>query len=111
MSVKCISNSSPIFTETLALPDLGADFFSPNLNQSAFKKCGSRLYVPGHSGHTNPQVVGVEHVELLHGLEVLFVLLGHLRDLEQPDLALVVDQGSSLHVSPGLVSHLNIFSI
>ena len=55
----------------------------------------------------DPEVVGVEDAELLDRLEVLDVLLGHLRHLQQPQLPLVLDQGAALHVRPRLVRHLN----
>ena len=48
----------------------------------------------------DPQVVGVEHLELLDGLEILLVVLGDLRDLEETKFAAVLDQGASLNVSP-----------
>lgn len=55
----------------------------------------------------DPQVVSVEVLELLDGLELLGVLLGDLGNLEKSDLAIVVDQGSSLDISSGLVGQLH----
>ena len=36
----------------------------------------------------------------------LFVFLGDLGHLQQPQLTLVLYEGTALHISPGLVSHL-----
>lgn len=55
----------------------------------------------------DPQVVGVEVLELLDALELLHVLLGHLGNLQQSHLALVVDQGTTLDVSSGLIGQLH----
>ena len=38
------------------------------------------------SGLPHPEVIGVEDIELLDGLEVVFVLLGHLGHLQQAQL-------------------------
>lgn len=54
-----------------------------------------------------PDVVGVEVLELLDRLELVDVLLGHLGDLEQADLAVRIDNGTTLDVSLGLVSQLH----
>lgn len=51
-----------------------------------------------------PQIVGVEDLELLDRLEILDVLRGHLGDFEKTDSALVVDQRTTLDVGLGLVS-------
>ena len=51
-----------------------------------------------------PEVVGVEDLELLDRLEVLDVLRGNLGNLEKTNGALVVDQGTTLDVGLGLVS-------
>lgn len=53
-----------------------------------------------------PQVVGVEDLELLNGLEVLNVLRGNLGDFEKADGALVVDEGTTLDIGLGLVGDL-----
>jgi len=50
-----------------------------------------------------PDVVGVEDLELPGGAELVQVVLGHLRDLKQPCLALVVDNGTTLDIRLGLV--------
>lgn len=55
----------------------------------------------------DPEIVGVEDLELGDGLEVIHVVGGHLGDLEEADIALVVNQGSSLDVSAGLISDLH----
>ena len=55
----------------------------------------------------HPDVVGVEVLELLDGLELVDVLLGDLGDLEQAGLALVVDDGATLDVGLGLVRQLH----
>ncbi|RUS14536.1 hypothetical protein BC938DRAFT_477312 [Jimgerdemannia flammicorona] len=60
-----------------------------------------------NGAQVDPQVVGVKNLELLDRLEVLHVLRGHLRDLEKPDLTLVVNKGATLDVSLGLVRHLH----
>ncbi|KAG5463032.1 MAG: hypothetical protein BJ554DRAFT_2252, partial [Olpidium bornovanus] len=64
----------------------------------------------------DPDVIGVKDLEFLDGLEILdlstkkdvrsqktHVLGRHLRDLEQPYVALVIDEGSSLYVGLSLV--------
>ena len=43
-----------------------------------------------------PQVICVEELEGLDRLEVVHMLLGHLRDLKQPQLVLVLDQRATL---------------
>ena len=48
----------------------------------------------------HPQVVCVEDLELLDRLEVLFMVFGHLGHLQKAQLSSVLDQGSSLNVSP-----------
>jgi hypothetical protein len=57
----------------------------------------------------HPDVVGVEVLELLDGLELVDVLLGDLSDLEEAGLglALVVDDGATLDISLGLVGQLH----
>lgn len=54
-----------------------------------------------------PDVVGVEVLELLDRLELVDVLLGHLGDFQQADGALVVDNGTTLDVGLGLVGQLH----
>lgn len=54
-----------------------------------------------------PDVVGVEVLELLDRLELVDVLLGDLGNLEESDRALVVDDGTTLDVSLGLVGQLH----
>ena len=55
----------------------------------------------------HPDVVRVEVLELLDGLELVDVLLGHLGNLQQTGLALVVDDGTTLDISLGLVGQLH----
>lgn len=55
----------------------------------------------------DPQVVSVEVLELLDGLELLGVLLGDLGNLEKSHLTVVVNQGSSLDIGSGLVGQLH----
>jgi len=55
----------------------------------------------------HPDVVGVEVLELLDGLELVDVLFGNLGDLEQADLAVLVNDGTTLNISLGLVSQLH----
>ena len=55
----------------------------------------------------HPDVVGVEVLELLDGLELVDVLLGHLGNLQQTGLALVVDDGTTLDIGLGLVGQLH----
>lgn len=54
-----------------------------------------------------PNVVGVEELERLHRLEVVDVLVRHLRDFQQPQLVLVLNQRSTLHVSSRLVRYFH----
>lgn len=55
----------------------------------------------------HPDVVGVEVLELLDGLELVDVILGHLGNFEQTDLAVVVDDGTTLDISLSLVRQLH----
>lgn len=57
--------------------------------------------------NVHPDVVGVEVLELLDRLELVDVLLGHLSNLEQTDGALVVNDGTTLDISLGLVGQLH----
>ncbi len=50
----------------------------------------------------DPEIVGVEHAELLDALEVLFVIFGNLSDFQQPQLVVVLNQCASLDISPVL---------
>ncbi|GAO50234.1 hypothetical protein G7K_4366-t1 [Saitoella complicata NRRL Y-17804] len=58
-------------------------------------------------GEGEPDVVGVEVLELLDGLELLNVLGRNLSDLEKTDGALVLDNGTTLDIGLGLVSQLH----
>jgi len=55
----------------------------------------------------HPDVVGVEVLELLDGLELVDVLLRDLGDLKETGLSLVVNDGATLDVSLGLVGKLH----
>ena len=55
----------------------------------------------------HPDVVGVEVLELLDGLELVDVLLGDLSDFQQADLALGVNDGTTLDIGLGLVGQLH----
>ena len=55
----------------------------------------------------DPQIIGVEDLELAHGLEILDVLVWHLSDFEQTDPSIVIDQSTTLDVRLGLVGHLH----
>ena len=55
----------------------------------------------------DPEVVRVEDLELANGLEVLDVLVWYLRDLEQTDRAIVVDEGTTLNIRLRLVRNLH----
>jgi len=55
----------------------------------------------------HPDVVGVEVLELLDRLELVDVLLGNLCDFEKTGLALVVNDGTTLDISLGLVGQLH----
>lgn len=55
----------------------------------------------------HPDVVGVEVLELLDGLELVDMLLGDLSNLEQANGALVVDDGTTLDIGLGLVGQLH----
>lgn len=52
----------------------------------------------------NPNVVGVENPELFDGSEVAFVFSGNLGDFEEADLAVVIDDCTTLDIRLGLVS-------
>jgi hypothetical protein len=54
-----------------------------------------------------PDVVGVEVLELLDGLELVNMLLRNLGDFEQADRALVIDNGTTLDIGLGLVGQLH----
>jgi hypothetical protein len=43
-----------------------------------------------------PQIISVEKLECLDGLKIIYVFLGHLRYLKQPQLVLIVDQSTTL---------------
>ena len=62
---------------------------------------------PLDGAQVHPDVVGVEVLELLDRLELVDVLLGHLSDLQQTGLALVVDDGAPLDIRLGLVGQLH----
>lgn len=55
----------------------------------------------------DPQVVGVEDLELLDRLEVLNMLVGHLGNLEQTDVTVVINEGTALDIGLGLVGDLH----
>lgn len=57
---------------------------------------GVLLLQPLHGGQRDPQVVGVEDLELGDGLELVDVSLGDLGDLQQPQVILVLDQRATL---------------
>jgi hypothetical protein len=38
-----------------------------------------------------PQIISVEKLECLDGLKIIYMFLGHLRYLKQPQLILIVD--------------------
>lgn len=60
-----------------------------------------------NSLEVEPDVVGVEVLELLDGLELVDVLLGNLGDFKQANGALVVDNGTALDIGLGLVGQLH----
>lgn len=60
-----------------------------------------------HRGQLHPHRVGVEDLELVDVLELFQVIRGYLGDFEQTEVALVVDQGTSLDVGLGLVGELH----
>jgi len=43
-----------------------------------------------------PQIISVEKLECLDGLKIIYMFLGHLRYLKQPQLILIVDQSTAL---------------
>ena len=55
----------------------------------------------------HPDVVGVEVLELLDGLELIDMLLGYLRNFEQTHRAFVIDDGTTLDISLGFVRQLH----
>ena len=57
---------------------------------------GVLLLQPLDGGQGDPQVVGVEDLELGDGLELVHVGLRHLGDLQQPQVVVVLDQGAAL---------------
>lgn len=60
----------------------------------------------------HPDVIGVEVLELLDGLELVDVLLGHLGDFKETDLALIVDDCTTLDIGLGFVGQFHdIFSL
>lgn len=44
----------------------------------------------------DPQVVGVEDLELGDGFELVYVSFGHLGDLQQPEFTVKLRQGTTL---------------
>lgn len=59
-----------------------------------------------HSPQVEPQIVRVENLELLDRFEVLHMFRRHLRNFEQTDGALVVNQRATFDVCLRLVGHL-----
>jgi len=59
------------------------------------------------SFQVDPQVVGVEDLELSNRFEILDVIRRDLSDFEESYTSLVVDQSSSLDISLGLVSNFH----
>ncbi len=57
---------------------------------------GVLLMQPLDGGQRDPQVVGVEDLELGDRLELVDVGLWYLRDLQQPQVILVLDQSTTL---------------
>lgn len=55
----------------------------------------------------HPNIVGVEDLKLGHGLELLDILRGHLRNLKEGDLTVVGNNGTSLNIGAGLVGELH----
>ena len=43
-----------------------------------------------------PQIISVEKLEGLDGLKIIYMFLGDLRYLKQPQLILIVDQSTAL---------------
>jgi hypothetical protein len=43
-----------------------------------------------------PQIISVEKLECFDGLKIIYMFLGHLRYLKQPQLILIVDQSTAL---------------
>jgi len=58
----------------------------------------------GNTIKFSPKVVSVEEFEGLDRFEVVNVLFWNLSNLEQPQFALVLDEGTTLHVRPCFVS-------
>ncbi len=56
---------------------------------------------------SHPQVVCVEDLELLDGLELIHLGLWNLGDLQQLGLPLVVNEGASLDIGTGLIRDLH----
>jgi hypothetical protein len=61
----------------------------------------------GNTIKFSPEVVGVEKLEGLDGFKVVDVLFWNLSNLEQPQFALVLDEGTALHVRPCFVRHFH----
>jgi len=59
------------------------------------------------SSKVHPDVVGVEVLELLDRLELVDILLWHLSDFKEADVALVVDNCTTLDISLGLVGQFH----
>lgn len=59
------------------------------------------------SSEVHPDIVGVEVLELLDGLEFVDVLLGNLSNFEKLSSTLIVDDGATLDISFGLVRELH----
>ena len=43
-----------------------------------------------------PQIISVEKLECFDGLKIIYMFLGHLHYLKQPQLILIVDQSTAL---------------
>uniref|UniRef100_A0A182KHV4 Uncharacterized protein n=1 Tax=Anopheles christyi TaxID=43041 RepID=A0A182KHV4_9DIPT len=66
-----------------------------------------RVQYPFDRLQPGPDVVGVEELERLHRLEVVHVFLRDLRNFQQPELVLIVNQCTTLYVGTRLIRHLH----
>lgn len=55
----------------------------------------------------NPQVVGIENLELLYRLEILDVFVGNLSNFQETDMAIIINEGTTLNISLGLVGNFH----
>lgn len=87
--------------------DNGLAIVSNLVVDNDFKAERILVHDPLDGSQIAPNVVGVENLEFSSAAEFIKVIFGNLSNLEQPRLAIVVNDGTTLDVGLGLVSDLH----